>query len=181
MPLVAVSRLPTAARQLPRSGMSNAPKALQPQFAESWVVIGPTSLGPVKETVGCLDAQVVDAGVAVMHDPFGIELPVLVAVRAIPLSGVVAPLIRKPDCDAIAVEGPEFFDEAILELFLPLASEELDDLLSSVDELGAVAPSALRCVSEGNLLGVAGVPSVFGFTDFLDRALAREGWNKADC
>src|SRR5262245_59538644 len=68
--------------------------SLEPEVAEAGMVGRPRLAAvPVVFAVGRLDRQVVDAGVAQAHQAFGVELPVLVAVRAEPVAGVVVPFV----------------------------------------------------------------------------------------
>lgn len=62
---------------------------------------------PMEFSVFGFDGLVVDARVAMRHQSLFVELPVLVAVAAKPVAGVVVPLVHKPHRDAIFVEGPE--------------------------------------------------------------------------
>src|SRR5438874_1309012 len=83
-----------------------------------------------------------------LHETMLVELPVLVAVRAEPLAGVVMPLVGEAHGDAVAVEGPQFLDEPVVELLVPFAREELHDGLAPLQELRAIAPHAVRGVGE---------------------------------
>jgi hypothetical protein len=77
------------------------------------VVVGAAAEGPVELSIRFFDRQIVDAGVAMVHETVFVELPVFVAVGAVPVAGVVVTLVGEADGDACAVEGPELFDEAI--------------------------------------------------------------------
>ena len=142
------------------------------------MVVGTAAERPVELALGFFDGEIVDAGVAVVHDAVFVELPVFVSVGAVPVAGVVVALVGEADGDAGSVEGPELFDEAIVELAAPFSGEEFDDLFAAVDELGAVSPFAVYRVGEGNLFGIAGVPSVFGFAYFLGGGFAGEWWDE---
>src|ERR1700730_14200710 len=107
------------------------------------MVLGTAAEGPVELAVRFFDGEVVDAGVAVVHDAFWVELPVFVSVGAVPVAGVVVALVGEADGDARSVEGPELLDEAIVEFATPFSGEELDDLFAPVDEFGAVSPLAV--------------------------------------
>ena len=52
------------------------------------------------------DRNVVDGSLAAAHQAAFVELPLLVAVGAMPLPGIVVPFILKPHRDAVAVERP---------------------------------------------------------------------------
>ncbi len=92
--------------------------------------------GPVKTAVFFGDRNIVDAGFAAAHQAVLVELPLLVAVGAMPLAGVVVPLILKPHRDAVAVKRPEILDQAILVLLRPFAGEERNDRGAALENLG---------------------------------------------
>src|SRR5579872_4781747 len=89
------------------------------------------------------DGNVVDAGLAATHVAVLVELPLLVAVSAEPIAGIVVPLVLEAHSDVILVECPELFDQAIVEFLGPLAPQKRDDRLASLKELGAIAPAAV--------------------------------------
>ena len=60
--------------------------------------------------------------------PCCVEFPVLVAVGAEPLAGVVVPFIGKAHGDAIVGEGPQFLDQPVVQFPCPFARQELVDL-----------------------------------------------------
>jgi hypothetical protein len=115
---------------------------------------------PVEFAIGFADGHVVDAGFAAAHEAVLVELPLLVAVSAEPVAGVVVEFILEADGDAVLVEGPELLDEAVVELVGPLAAEEVDDGGASLKKLGAVAPAGVLGIGEGDALGIARVPGV---------------------
>src|ERR1700678_2159162 len=115
-----------------------------------------------------------------MHDALGVEFPVLVAVGAKPLSGIVVRFGGEAHGNPCAVERPQFFDEPILQLTIPFARQELNDFLAAVDEFRAMAPTAVHRVSQRNFLWVARIPAVFGFAHFLYGGLAGEGWHQSN-
>ncbi|HTV40826.1 MAG TPA: sigma-70 family RNA polymerase sigma factor [Candidatus Sulfotelmatobacter sp.] len=68
------------------------------------------------------------------------------------------------------------FDEAIIQLFVPFAGQELHDGFAPGEKLGAIAPNAVDRVSVGYALGVAGVPGILSHADFLGGRLCVERW-----
>src|SRR3954447_10094866 len=98
-----------------------------------------------------------------MHDAVFVELPVFVSVGAVPVAGVVVALVGEAYGDAGSVEGPELFDEAVVEFAAPFSGEEFHDLFATVDEFGAVTPLAVDGVTEGDFFGIARIPVIFGF------------------
>ncbi len=83
---------------------------------------------PIGTSGGFLDGQVVDAGEAALHVAEFVELPVLVAVGAIPLAGVIVEFILETHGDAVATEAPEFFLKSVAKFAIPFAAQEFDDL-----------------------------------------------------
>src|ERR1700682_6696963 len=103
---------------------------------------------PAVLAIGFGEGNVVDGGDAPAHQPAGIELPVLVAVGAEPVSRVVAPLVGETHRDAVLAARPDFLDEPVVELAAPLAAQELLDGRAPVQKLGAVAPLRVLGVGE---------------------------------
>jgi len=124
--------------------------------------------------VGFVDRQIVDGSEASLHHASRIELPILVSVRAEPVAAVVMPLISEAHGNSVVAEGPEFLDQAIIELLVPFTGEEGDDLRPPVDELRAVTPAAVFGVGQGDPFGVPAVPGVLGGPDLLGGGLRGE-------
>ena len=118
-------------------------RALQPQFAQSRVIVRATALGPVKQTLALGDGQIVDAGVARLHQSVLVEFPVLVAVGAKPVAAVVVPLIGKAYRNTVIAPRPQFLNQPVLLLFTPFPLQEVDNLRSAVNKFAAVTPFAL--------------------------------------
>src|SRR5262245_24433040 len=89
---------------------------------------------PAEAALAFLDRDIVDAGLAPPHQAMLVELPLLVAIGAMPLPGAVVPFILEAYRDAVLVERPEVFDQAIIELLFPFAGEEGDDRFSALKE-----------------------------------------------
>jgi hypothetical protein len=121
----------------------------------------------VKATVFPADRQVVNAGVSLAHQADIIELPVLVAERSEPIAAVVMPFICKPDGNPVAVERSQLLDETVVELPPPLCCKKSDNSLPAIDELGAVTPLTINCVSQRDLARVPAIPPIFGKPHFL--------------
>jgi len=124
--------------------------------------------------LACGDGKVVDARDATLHEPSIVELPVFVAVGAIPIARVVVPLIGETNGNAVALTGPELFDEPILQLPGPFASEKLLDRRSAGQELGSVAPDAVGRVGERYSARIARIPSILSHPHLLNRGLGSE-------
>ena len=126
------------------------------------MAIGAPAERPVELAIAFRDRQIVDACNPAAHQALGIELPVLVAVTAVPLAAIVVPLVGESNGDAVAAERPQFFDKAVVEFATPLPGEEGLDFRAAGDEFGAVAPDAVRRIGQGDLGGVAPVPRILG-------------------
>lgn len=144
------------------------------QLSQPWMVIRAAPKRPMELPVFGLDRPVIDARVAMRHQALGIELPVLIAVAAEPVAGVVVPLVHKPYRDAMAVEGPKLLDQAVVKLLGPLALQQGLRLSAALRELCPVAPDRVRAVGEHDACRVAAVPAVFGQADLLDGRVAGE-------
>jgi hypothetical protein len=53
---------------------------LEAQFSQFWLLVRPTTQGPVKESILFFDWKIVDAGVSAFHKPGDVELPILIAI-----------------------------------------------------------------------------------------------------
>src|SRR5258705_2335465 len=122
--------------------------------------VGTTPERPMILPPALFNREIVDAGDAPPHEAMLVELPVLVAVGAEPVAGVVVPLVGETHGDAVAVKRPKFLDEAIVQFLAPLAGQELDNGLAAREKLSAIAPDAVRRVGQGNSLRIACVPGV---------------------
>jgi hypothetical protein len=79
---------------------------------------------PVEFAFSSFNTQIIDAGVAGVHQSVRIEVPIFIAIGAIPLANVVMPFIGKAYCDAGVSEGSEFFDQPILVLVCPFVVQK---------------------------------------------------------
>src|SRR5260370_11680997 len=136
------------------------------------MTIRTASQRPVVLALTLHDRNVVDARLAQAHEASLIELPILITVRAEPGSRIVVPFVSKPHGDAIFMEGPELFDEPVVEFLGPLAGQKSDDFLPASQEFRTVSPAGIRRVSQRHLFGIAGIPRVVGQPSLLDRGFA---------
>ena len=60
----------------------------------------------------------------VRHQPLGVELPVLVPVRAVPLSRVIVPFVGEAHAKPVGTEEPQLLDQPVVKLAVPLAAQE---------------------------------------------------------
>src|SRR5439155_1604071 len=119
----------------------------QAQIAQAGMILGSRAgRAPAVLAIGRGDGKVVDGGEAPAHQPGGVELPVLVAVGAEPVSRIVVPLVGETHRDAVFAAGPDFLDEPVIELAAPLTAQELLDGRAPVQKLGPGArPSRSSC------------------------------------
>src|SRR5262249_38017584 len=127
------------------------------QVAEPRMVVGAAAERPAILALALLDRHIVDARDAQAHEALLVELPVLVAIAAEPVTAVVVPLVSEAHRDAVVAKGPELLDQPVVELAVPLPPEERLDRLASLQELRAIAPAAVGRVGEGDARGIARV------------------------
>src|SRR5271166_1870412 len=139
------------------------------------MIIGASAERPVIFAIPLLDRQVVDAGDAQAHQPVLVEFPVFVAVASEPMTTIIVPLVGEANGDAVLTESPDFLDEAVVELAVPLARQECLDRLAALEKLRAVAPAAVGRVGERDASGIARIPCVFGEAGLLCCALGGKG------
>src|SRR5580700_3999987 len=88
------------------------------------MIIRTSSQCPLVLVLRLFDWQTVDASQPQAHQPVLIELPILIAIRAKRIPGVVVPFIGTAHRDMIPLERPELFDQPIVQLFCPIAPEK---------------------------------------------------------
>src|SRR5262245_51410641 len=125
-----------------------------------------------------VDLPVVDAGLPPRHQALRRELPQLVAIAAVPLTGSVVALVLEAHRDPVLPEVPQALAQHVVQFALPFAGEERDDLLTTDDVLVTVSPVGVDGVGEADLFGVAGVPGVFGGLNLLQGGLECEWWER---
>src|SRR5215216_148061 len=130
---------------------------------------------PVEAPLALLDGEIVDAGLAPPHQAVFVELPLLVAVGAMPLPGIVVPFILEAHGDAVLVERPEILDQAIVVLLRPFAGEKFDDRLAPLEEFGAVTPAAVLGIGQRHPHWIARIPGIFRHERLLGGGFAGEG------
>src|SRR5262249_48144554 len=96
--------------------------------------------GPMEAAIFLGDGDVVDRGFTARHQAVLVELPLFVAVGAVPLAARVVPFVLEAHRDAVVVKGPEVLDQAVVELLLPFAREKGDNRLAALKYFRAIAP-----------------------------------------
>jgi hypothetical protein len=131
---------------------------------------------PVVVALVLLDPQVVDAGDAQTHQAVLVEFPVLVAETAKPGSVVVVALVGEAHGDAVLADGPDFLDQPVVQLALPLARQECHDRFAALKERSAIAPAAVARLGKRDALRIGRVPRVLGHPRFLSGCFGSERW-----
>src|ERR1700686_873864 len=126
------------------------------------MVIGASTDEPMIFALAIFDRQVVDAGDPQSHQTLFVELPILVAIAAKPVAGIVVPFICKAHGYPVVAKRPDLLDQPILQLADPLAYEECLDGRAATNEFGAVAPDAIHRIGERYLGRIARVPGILG-------------------
>jgi hypothetical protein len=106
------------------------------------------------------NGQIIDGSKPAKHKPVFIELPIFIAIRAVPLPGVVVPFIGEANSNPVPIEGPELLDETVIEFLGPLPLKESDDLGPAVEKLRTVSPKAVLGVPVCKLLRVSRIPLI---------------------
>src|ERR1044071_5959892 len=138
------------------------------------MILRPRAERPVIFALFLGDGKVVDARDPPPHQAILGEFPVLVAIASEPVAAVVVPFIGEPNGDAVVAKGPQFLDQPIVELAIPLACQEGDDLLAPAQKLRAVPPHAVLTIGERDSLWTPRVPGILGLAHLLDRGLKSE-------
>src|ERR1700730_1052944 len=150
--------------------------ASEAEIAQRCVIVRAAAERPVVFALALLDRNIVDAGDTQARQPVLVKFPVLISVAAEPVAAVVVPLVREAHGNAVLAESPDFLDQAVVELAVPLAGQERFDRRTAVQEFGAVAPVAVARIGERDALRIARVPRILGEAHFLNRGFEREGW-----
>src|SRR5712671_4277675 len=124
------------------------------------MIVGTAAERPVILAPALLDRDIVDAGDAKPHQAVLVELPILVAVAAEPKPAIIVPLIGEAHGDAVFVKGPDFLDQPVIELAVPLARQEGSNGPAPLLKFRAVTPAAVDRVRERDARGIARIPRV---------------------
>src|SRR5215471_3040340 len=122
------------------------------------MIVGATPQRPTVFALAFFDGEVVDARNAHAHQAFLVEFPVLVAVTAVPEAAVVVPFVREAHGDPVLAESPHFFDQAIVELAIPLARQKRFDRFATLKKIGAIAPATVDRVPERDARRISRIP-----------------------
>src|SRR5262249_421641 len=117
---------------------------------------------------------IVDGRMARRHQTLFIELPILIAVRSVPVSRIVMTFISEANGDPVVLKRPKFLDQSVVAFTRPFASKRGDSLAAADDEFGSVAPPALFGVAKRHFFGVARIPGIFRQTRLLNGGFVSE-------
>jgi hypothetical protein len=113
-----------------------SPRFLKSQIAQPGMPIRTRSQRPGTRTSRLVDGKVVDACMPCVHPAVFIELPVLIAIRTEPVSGVIVQLVSEPRCDCRV--GPDLLDRRDA---LATRPPSLSAITSSYSQSHSGAPS----------------------------------------
>lgn len=174
--VVSMNRVPCTTLASMAHAVNSTCCTSQTEVRQSRMVIGSATKRPVELPLRFFDGHVIDTCIATPHEPIGLEFPVLVSIRAEPISRVIVPLIGVTNCDPIAFMQPQLFDESVVKLLVPLPLKKRLSLSSAIGEFRSIAPLRIRCICQRDLGRIARVPAVLRQTDFLFGSLEREWW-----
>src|SRR5215469_771597 len=139
---------------------------LKSEIAQGWVIVGTATQRPVILAFALLDWQVIDAGDASAHQSLLVKFPVLVAIAAKPIAAVVMPFVSKPYGDTVFAKCPDFLDQAVIQLPVPLAHQKCLNGGATLKEFRSISPDAIHSIRKCNTTGIARIPCVFGHSGF---------------
>ena len=126
------------------------------------MIVRASTLRPAKQAVFFANKQIVDAGMAVLHQAIVRKFPVFVAVRPEPIAAVIAPLIGIAHGNPVFGECPKLLDQPVFTLAYPLAGQKGLGLLPVGDEMRSVAPFRVQCIGLGYFGRISAVPAILG-------------------
>src|SRR5215469_18285562 len=97
---------------------------LKSEIAQGWVIVGTATQRPMILALALLDWQIVYAGDPPTHQALLVEFPIFIAIAAEPIATVVMPFVSEPNRDAVLAKGPDFLNQAIVQLPVPFACQE---------------------------------------------------------
>src|SRR5659263_528504 len=103
---------------------------------------------PMVLAVPFFNRQIVDTGDAALHLAILSELPVLIAIRAEPITCIIMPFIRETNRNTILTKCEHLFDQAVIKFLRPFPFLKFNDLLATVYELSPVAPRAINSIHQ---------------------------------
>ena len=83
-------------------------RGLQSELTEATNICRARSQRPHKLALLWCDKNIIDAGLAALHQTIGIKFPLLIAMSAIPLTGRIVELISEARRDPIVEKAPNF-------------------------------------------------------------------------
>ena len=90
------------------------------------------------------------------------------------MPGITVPFVGETHRDAIAIVGPKFLDQPVVQLLGPLSFEKFDDLLPPMWKFGAISPARVDCISKSHFFRITRIPAILRQTDLLNGSLTRK-------
>ena len=103
------------------------------------MIIGAAPQRPVEFAFALADGQIIDAGKAVLHQAVFGELPVFIAIRAIPVAAVIVPFIGIAHGNTVFGKGPELLDQSIVQFAFPFPGQKRFDCGAPGKEIGTIS------------------------------------------
>ena len=145
------------------------------------MILWPLPELPTEQPVLLGDLHVVDARDTPRHQAIGRELPILVAIGAMPGASIIVPFIGEAHRDPVTVMGPQTFDQPIVVLTAPLCRQDGDNCLPPLKEFRPIPPLAALGIGKRYARGISTVPAILGRTDLLPSGFMGErgeGWSR---
>lgn len=98
--------------------------------------------------------DVVDGGVALLHEPLFVKEPIFVTVSTEPLALVVAVFVAESHGNSIAGVCPKLLDQTIVSLAIPLALEKVAYLIATFEKSRSIPPHGIGGICQLYLVGI---------------------------
>src|SRR5512143_280763 len=85
------------------------------------------------------------------------------------------PFISEAHSNAVVAKGPNFLDQAIVELAAPFAGQEGFDRLATLKKLRTVSPATVGRIGERNPSRISRIPRILGQARLLCSGVGGEG------
>src|SRR5271165_5146439 len=145
------------------------------------MLVRTTPQRPVIFAVRFFDRKIIDARQPQTHQTIFVKFPILVAIRAEPVSGIIVRLVSEAHGNAIAFEGPKLFDQPIVQFFCPLARKKSNDLLPSNYKLGTVSPAGIYSVRQRHSFRITRIPAIFRQANLLNSSFTSKWRQRRTC
>ena len=100
---------------------------------------------------------------------------------SVPLTRVIAPLVLETHGNTVREERPHLLDEAVIQLLVPLAPEELPGSIAAAEDLRPIPPVGVLGVRHRYAIWIAAIPGVLGRSDLLEGRVAVPSMMRLGC